>query len=90
MNKKNNLKKYLNVISEPNRLFILNILKEGERCACQIHPSLKLSQNLTSHHLKILKDLGLIKSRRVGLNILYSRNEKIINFYQEELNKIII
>jgi len=90
MNTKLNIKKYLNTLAEPNRLAILSFLKDGEKCACEIHPKLKLPQNLSSHHLKVLKDLGLLKSRREGTKILYSRNEKVLKNYQLELTKIII
>lgn len=90
MNKKLNIKKYLNALAEPNRLAILKLLKNGERCACEIHPGLKLPQNLSSHHLKVLKDLSLLKSRREGTKIFYSRNEDVIKHYQLELTKQII
>lgn len=81
MNKKIDINKYLNTLTEPNRLAILSFLKDGEKCACEIHPKLTLPQNLSSHHLKILKDLDLLKSRRDGNKILYSRNEEIIKNY---------
>jgi len=84
------IKKYLVAISEPNRLKILELLKGGEKCACKIHPRLKLPQNLSSHHLKVLTNLGLLKSRREGTNIIYSRNEDVIKHYQLELTKKII
>jgi len=90
MNKKLNIKEYLNALAEPNRLAILGFLKDGEKCACEIHPKLKLLQNLSSHHLKVLKDLDLLKSRREGNKILYSRNEKVIKNYQSLLTKTII
>lgn len=90
MNKKIDIKKYLNALSEPNRLAILSFLKDGEKCACEIHPKLKLPQNLSSHHLKVLRDLDLLKSRRDGNKIIYSRNEELIKNYQSELTKIII
>ena len=90
MNKQAKIAKYLGALAEPNRLAILSFLKEGEKCACEIHPKLKLPQNLGSHHLKVLKDLDLLKSRRNGNKILYSRNEKIIKYYQEQLTKTII
>lgn len=90
MNKKINIKKYLNTLAEPNRLAILSFLKEGEKCACEIHPKLKLPQNLSSHHLKVLKDLGLLKSRRDGNRIIYSRDEQAIKIYQSELTKRVI
>jgi len=84
-----NIPKYLKTLAEPKRLAILAFLKKGERCACEIHPKLKLPQNLSSHHLKVLKDLGLLNSRREGNKIIYSRNERTIKAYQLELNKII-
>lgn len=90
MEKKLNLKEYLTTIAEPNRLAILSFLKDGEKCACEIHPKLKLPQNLSSHHLKVLKDLKLLKSRRDGNKIIYSRNEDIIKNYQSELAKTIL
>ena len=90
MDKKINTKQYLNAIAEPNRLAILSFLKDSEKCACEIHPKLKLPQNLTSHHLKVLKDLGLLKSRRDGNKIIYSRDEDVIKNYQLELTKTIL
>jgi len=90
MGKKINIKSYLVALAEPNRLAILNFLKDGERCACEIHPKLGLPQNLSSHHLKILKDLKLLKSRREGVKIIYSRNEEIIKNYQTLLTETII
>ena len=90
MNKKLHIKKYLNAIAEPNRLAILNFLKNNEKCACEIHPKLKLPQNLSSHHLKVLKDSNLLKSRREGTKIIYSRNEDAIKQYQAELTSLIV
>ena len=90
MNKKLDIKKYLNAIAEPNRLAILSSLKDCEKCACEIHPGLKLPQNLSSHHLKVLRNLDLLKTRKEGNKIIYSRNEKIIKHYQSELTKKII
>jgi len=89
-NKPINIQEYLHAIGEPNRLAILQFLKKGEKCACEIHPQLKLPQNLGSHHLKILKDAGFLKSRKEGVKIIYSRNEEIIKKYQSALTKKII
>ncbi|ETB63820.1 MAG: Transcription regulator [Parcubacteria bacterium RAAC4_OD1_1] len=90
MNKLLNLKKYLLAISEPNRLAILSLLKNGEKCACDIHPKLKLPQNLSSHHLKVLKNLNLLKIKKEGNKIIYYRNEEAIKNYQSILTKKII
>ncbi len=70
---------FLKVIAEENRLKILCMLKDGERCVCEIWQYLDLQQNLTSHHLRILKDFKLISSRKDGLKVYYSLNKKMFN-----------
>jgi ArsR family transcriptional regulator len=84
-----NLAKVLKKISELNRLKILCILKEGEKCVCDIWQCLKLPQNLVSHHLKILKNLNLISSKKVGLKVFYKLNQKVVKKYLKELEKIL-
>lgn len=81
---------YLKIISDTNRMSILVLLKQKPLCVCEIMPQLGLSQNLISHHLKVLKDFELLNNSRDGTKIIYSRNEKVINNYQLELNKKII
>lgn len=66
----------LKVVAEENRLRILCILKEGELCVCKIIEFLELSQSLVSHHLKILKDAGLIEDDKQGLWVHYSLTPK--------------
>ncbi len=63
---------FLKVIAEPNRLRILCILQQEEMCVCDIWEYLDLPQNLTSHHLKVLKDFGLVESRKEGTRVIYS------------------
>ena len=62
---------FLKIISEENRLKILCILQSGEKCVCEIWQFLNLSQNLASHHLKVLKDFDLISSKKEGLKVFY-------------------
>ena len=83
------LSNYLQTLEEPNRLRILCLLKKGELCVCEIFEQLSLPQNLTSHHLKILKDTDLVTSKKDGLKVMYKRNEKTIDYYQKLLNKIV-
>ena len=66
----------LKVVAEENRLRILCILKKGELCVCRIIEFLDLSQSLVSHHLKCLKDAGLIEDSKRGLWVYYSLTEK--------------
>jgi len=80
---------FLKIISEKNRLKILCLLERGEKCVCEIWQCLKLPQNLVSHHLKILKDFGLISSRKEGVKIFYQANKKVVKKYLKLLNKFL-
>ena len=83
----NRVIEFLKIIAEENRLRILCILsKYGEKCVCEIREYLDLPQNLTSHHLKVLKDFGLLKSRKEGLNVFYSINPESMLFYKQSVN----
>lgn len=66
----------LKIISEESRLKILCILAKGEHCVCEIIEHLDFSQSLVSHHLKDLKDAGLIISDKRGLRVYYTLTEK--------------
>jgi DNA-binding transcriptional ArsR family regulator len=59
-------------LSDPIRLEIVTYLQDGERCVCEIVPHLNLIQPLISRHLKILKDAGIVRCRKVGTKRLYS------------------
>lgn len=80
---------FLKAISEENRLVILCILQKQELCVCDIWQHLNLSQNLTSHHLKTLKDFGLVKSRKEGTKVIYSLNSENTKKYISQLSQII-
>jgi len=85
-----NLAKVLKKISEPNRLKILCILKDGEKCVCDIWQCLKLPQNLVSHHLKVLKDFKLISAKKQGLKVFYKLNHQAVKKYVKLLNKALL
>ena len=80
---------FLKIISEKNRLKILCLLKEGEKCVCDIWQCLDLPQNLASHHLKVLKDFRLVSSRQEGLKVFYKLNKEVVEKYLELLNKFL-
>lgn len=62
----------LKIVAEPNRLKILCILQKGEHCVCEIMQHVDLSQSLISHHLKDLKDAGVVDDEKRGLYVYYS------------------
>lgn len=80
---------FLKIISEKNRLKILCILRDGEKCVCEIWQFLNLPQNLVSHHLKVLKNFDLISSKKEGLKVFYKLNQKTLVKHTELLNKFL-
>lgn len=66
----------LKLIGEESRLKILCILKQGQHCVCEVEKHLDLSQSLISHHLKDLKEAGLISDEKKGLWVYYSLTKK--------------
>jgi DNA-binding transcriptional ArsR family regulator len=61
----------LKALGQPTRLQILELLKDGERCVCEIFPAIHQEQANVSKHLSILKQVGVLESRKEGLRILY-------------------
>jgi ArsR family transcriptional regulator len=59
-------------LSDPIRLEIVSYLRDGEKCVCEIVPHLNLIQPLVSRHLKILKDVGIVRCRKDGTKRMYS------------------
>ena len=58
-------------LGEPTRLRILAHLQAGEACACQVQAALDVPANLLSHHLKVLREAGLVIGTRRGRWIDY-------------------
>lgn len=75
------LRKRLDVckaIANANRLQILDFLRDGEKCVCEIIPAVEMEQSSVSQHLNVLKSAGILTSRREGQHVLYTvRNEKV-------------
>jgi ArsR family transcriptional regulator len=56
-------------LAHPNRIRILEELREGIRCNCEIAPALKLEQSNLSRHLKILLQAGVLISWKEGSRV---------------------
>jgi DNA-binding transcriptional ArsR family regulator len=62
----------LKAIAHPLRIAILNYLDDGKMLTVtEIHELLQIEQSTTSHHLGILKDKGVLASKREGKNTFY-------------------
>jgi DNA-binding transcriptional ArsR family regulator len=60
-------------LSDPTRLTLAAALREGEElCVCDLAWISERAQNLVSHHLRVLRSHGLVRSRRNGKLVMYS------------------
>lgn len=57
---------------DENRVHIVNILRDGEKCACRLLEALSVTQPTLSHHMKILCDSGIVVGRKEGKWMYYS------------------
>ena len=61
----------LKILADPNRFAILRLLLDGPKHVWELNAELTLEQSLLSHHLKILRQEGLVESQRDGKAVLY-------------------
>jgi len=72
--------KIFKALSDPTRLKIIELLEKKEICACEFVPLTKKAQPTVSHHLRVLENANIIKSRREGKMVIYSVvNKKIFD-----------
>ena len=78
--------KWLKVLAEPNRLLIFHFLMEGVQCNCELGSGLDMAPNLISHHLRVLREAGLVDVERDAQDarwMYYSVNRQAL----DELNQ---
>lgn len=61
-------------LGDSNRLQIVQILSDGEKCGCKLLEKFEISQPTLSHHMKILCECGLVETRKEGKWSHYSLN----------------
>jgi ArsR family transcriptional regulator len=66
------LARILKAAAEPTRLRLLNLLRSGDICVCDLQTILDLPQHAVSRHLAVLRHAGLVTDRRHGQRVLYS------------------
>ena len=77
--------KIFKVFSDPKRLKIIDMLSNGELCACKIQEEFHITQPTLSHDMKQLCDAGVVNSRKEGKWMHYSLNlEKMNEIYKGE------
>jgi len=85
----------LKVLGDENRIRILNLLKDGELCVCEMESILELNQSNVSRHLNRLSSAKIIKSYKKAQFVYFTINDETISNYgfireilNNEMNKI--
>jgi DNA-binding transcriptional ArsR family regulator len=62
----------LKAIAQPTRLKIIDFLRSGEKCVCEIFPAIDEEQSNTSRHLNLMLAAGVLSRRKEGIKIFYA------------------
>jgi ArsR family transcriptional regulator len=76
-------------LADETRLQILELLRGGEHCVCELTEALDLGQSLLSFHLKTLKEAGLVSDRREGRWMYYAIEEDALRGMAAGLTKLV-
>ena len=78
----------LKAIAHPMRIAIIDYLEDGKQLTVtEIHKRLEIEQSTTSHHLGILKDKGVLVSKREGKNTYYCLKHDTLSSIVECISK---
>jgi ArsR family transcriptional regulator, arsenate/arsenite/antimonite-responsive transcriptional repressor len=80
------LTEQLKALANPKRLQMIHLLMEGVHCNCELGEALEMSPNLISHHMTVLRNLGLVEMERDAVDarwVYFSINEAAL----AELNR---
>jgi ArsR family transcriptional regulator len=75
-------------LSDGTRLSILQRLRFGERCVCDLTDALDAAQSRLSFHLKVLKDAGLVTDRKEGRWMYYTLNTDTLGEMSEMVDAL--
>jgi ArsR family transcriptional regulator, arsenate/arsenite/antimonite-responsive transcriptional repressor len=75
-------------LSDETRLALLERLKGGEHCVCELTDAMKAGQSRLSFHLKVLKEAGFIRDRREGRWMYYSLNPEAIDELEDLIDTL--
>lgn len=69
--------KLFHALSDETRLEIVEMLRRGERCVCDLTEALDAAQSRLSFHLKVLKDAGIVRDRKDGRWVHYGLDGEV-------------
>ncbi|WP_312425907.1 ArsR/SmtB family transcription factor [Lacrimispora sp.] len=88
MDRQKKTAKIFKAFCDGQRLAILELLQDGEKCACELLEELDITQSTLSHHMKILCDSGIVAGRKDGKWMHYSISESGTEHVKILINEI--
>ncbi|MBK6424114.1 MAG: winged helix-turn-helix transcriptional regulator [Gemmatimonadetes bacterium] len=82
------LARVFHALSDETRLCLVGMLRDGERCVCDLTAALGSGQSRLSFHLKALKEAGLVQDRREGRWSYYSLVPGALDGLEEALGSL--
>ena len=76
------------VLGDSNRLIIVKMLSDGEKCACKLLEAFDITQPTLSHHMKILTECGLVNIRKEGKWSHYSLNSETLSAFKKFISEL--
>ena len=75
-------------LGDANRLQIVQMLSDGEKCGCKLLEAFDITQPTLSHHMKILCDCNLVNDRKEGKWHHYSLNCETLGSFKQFIEKL--
>ena len=71
----------IKAVAHPTRLIMVEALKDGERCVCELNELFDADHSTISKHLSVLRNAGVVSDRKEGLKVFYKLEVPcILNF----------
>ena len=75
-------------LSDSNRLEIVQMLSEGEKCGCRLLERFEITQPTLSHHMKILVESGMVNDRKEGKWHYYSLDAATVHDFKSFIENL--
>lgn len=83
------LSEIFKALADPTRLKIIYVLSKKSLCVCDIAQLLDMTQSAISHHLRLLRNLRLVKFRKEGKMVIYSLDdEHVLQLFKQGLDHV--
>ena len=76
-------------MAHPTRLLVVEALKKGERCVCELNTLVDIDQSTLSRHLLILKNAGIITSQKDAQKVYYKLKFPCVLKYMDCINGVL-